>query len=376
VSRGPVQVGVLGCGVIGDVYMGNLGAHPEDVTVVACADLDRARAEVVAAKHDVPRVLTVDELLRDSGVELVVNLTWPAAHAELNLAALDGGKHVYSEKPLALSLEEARRTIKEAERRGLRLGCAPDTHLADGNQTARRMVDAGEIGAVLDVSSWFYATFPGPAARHPAPDFFYQQGAGPLFDMAPYPLSVLVSLLGPIRRAWGRAGRQVDEVVVGDGPRAGERLPVDVPLSYAAIVEFVAGPTAHLVTTWETAAGRGMMPVQISGTEATLWTPNPNRFQSTVRLRKTAADGDSGQEVAPEHRNTTSEANLRGLGVWEMAVAMREDRPHRCSAAFGYHVLEAMMAIEESATTGAVVEIASTCERPEPMPEVLTVGSS
>ncbi|MEQ7126664.1 Gfo/Idh/MocA family oxidoreductase [Actinopolymorpha sp. B11F2] len=249
-SRGPVRVGVLGCGVIGDVYIANLVGHPEDVTVVACADLDLARAEVVAAKHDVPRVLTVNELLRDPEVELVVNLTWPAAHVELNLAALEAGKHVYSEKPLALTLDEARHTLDEAERRGLRLGCAPDTLLADGNQTARRLVDSGEIGAVLDASSWFYATSPGPAARHPAPDFFYQQGAGPLFDMAPYPLSTLVNLLGPIRRAWGRAGRQVDEVVVGEGPRAGERLRVDVPLSYAAMVEFVAGPTAHIVTTW------------------------------------------------------------------------------------------------------------------------------
>ncbi|MEQ4207555.1 Gfo/Idh/MocA family oxidoreductase [Actinopolymorpha sp. B9G3] len=375
-SRGPVRVGVLGCGVIGDVYIANLGGHPEDVTVVACADLDLARAEVMAAKHDVPRVLAVNELLRDPEVELVVNLTWPAAHVELNLAALEAGKHVYSEKPLALTLDEARQTLDEAERRGLRLGCAPDTLLADGNQTARRLVDSGEIGAVLDASSWFYATSPGPAARHPAPDFFYQQGAGPLFDMAPYPLSTLVNLLGPIRRAWGRASRQVDEVVVGEGPRAGERLRIDVPLSYAAMVEFVAGPTAHIVTTWESAAGRGMLPVQVSGTAGTLWTPNPNRFQNAVRLRKSAADGDTGVEVAPQHRNTASEANLRGLGVWEMAVAMREDRPHRCSAALGYHVLEAMMAIEESAQTAAVVEIASTCERPDPMPEVLTAESS
>jgi predicted dehydrogenase len=361
--------------VIGDVYLANLRDHPGDVSVVACADLDRARAETMAAKHDVARVLAVDDLVRDPEVELVVNLTWPAAHTELNLAALDAGKHVYSEKPIALTLIEARQTLDEAERRGLRLGCAPDTLLADGNQTARRLVDSGEIGAVLDVSSWFYASSPGPAARHPAPDFFYQQGAGPLFDMAPYPLSILVNLLGPVRRVWGRAGRQVDEVVVGAGPRAGERLPVDVPLSYAAMVEFATGPTAHLVTTWETAAGRGMMPVQVSGTDGTMWTPNPNRFQSVVRLRKRAADGDGGLELAPAHRNTVSEANLRGIGVWEMAVAMREDRPHRCSAAFGFHVLEVMLAIEESARTAAVVEIGSTCERPDPMPERLSAES-
>ena len=197
-----VRIGVIGCGKISDVYLENCGVS-DDVEVVACADLDEGRAREKAAAHGVPRAGGVAELLEDEEVEVVLNLTVPQAHATVSLAALREGKTVHTEKPLAIELDDARRMLDEAGEGGLRIGCAPDTFLGGGLQTCRKLLDEGAIGE--PVAATAHLLNHGPEDWHPDPDFFYQYGAGPMFDMGPYYLTALATLIGPVRRVAGPA---------------------------------------------------------------------------------------------------------------------------------------------------------------------------
>jgi predicted dehydrogenase len=362
-TREPVRIGLVGCGVISGAYLRNLKADPA-VDVVACADIDEARAGARAEEFSVPRVLGVSELLEDPAVEVVLNLTWPKTHAELNLAALERGKHVFTEKPLAISLEDGRRTLDEAQRRNLRVGCAPDTILADGAQTARKLLDEGEIGSAVGAGAWYLLRH--PARWHPAPEFLYEEGAGPLMDIGPYLVTTLVSLLGPVRRVAGSSRVVSSEMTIGQGPNAGTVFPVHVPTWSAALIDFEGGATAQLVTTWET-SGEDLPNVQIWGSTGVIWVTDPNGFGETARIRR--SDSEEPEVVEATHRNARAGGNQRGLGLREMARAIREDRPHRLQGELAYHVLEVMMSIEESSREGRHVPIQSTCQRPEPMPE-------
>ena len=310
-----------------------------------------------------PRVLGVRELLEDPAVEVVLNLTWPKTHAELNLAALEQGKHVFTEKPLAISVEDGRRTLDEAERRNLRVGCAPDTILADGAQTARKLLDEGQIGTAIGAGAWYLLR--QPARWHPAPQFLYEEGAGPLMDIGPYLVTTLVSLLGPVRRVAGSSRIVSSEMTIGQGPNAGTVFPVHVPTWSAALIDFEAGATAQLATTWET-SGEDLPNVQIGQHRRDLG----HRPQ---RLRRDRAHPPRGLRGAGggrgHHRNARAGGNQRGLGLREMARAIREDRPHRLQGELAYHVLEVMTAIEESSREGRHIPIQSTCQRPAPMPE-------
>jgi predicted dehydrogenase len=356
----------VGCGTISSVYLKNLGVDPEVVTVAAVADLDRERAEARAREFGVARVLEVSELLCDPAVELVLNLTWPNAHGALNLAALEAGKHVFSEKPLAITLDEGRRVLAEARRRDLRVGCAPDTGLADGMQTVRRLLDDGAIGDPLGGAAWYLLRH--PARWHPSPQFLYEPGAGPLFDIGPYQVTTLVSMLGPVRRVAGSSRIVSRELEIGAGPNKGTRFPVQVPTWSSALLDFESGASAQMVTTWET-HGAELPTLQLYGTGGVLWPPDPNGFTREARVYR-AQDGKA-VDVPPIHANTLDGGNHRGLGLREMVRALRTGAPHRCSGELAFHVLEVMTAIDESARHADRVAIESTCERPEPMPEVM-----
>lgn len=325
-SHDPVRIGLVGCGTISSVYLRNLCADPGWTTVVACADLDQERASAQAAAFGVPRVLPVADLIRDPQVEVVLDLTWPGAHGGLNLAALEAGKHVFSEKPLAIAREEGRNVLAEAARRDLRVGCAPDTVLADGLQTARRLLDEGSLGAPIGAGAWYLLRH--PAAWHPAPQFLYEPGAGPLFDLGPYLISSLVTLLGPVAAVSGSSRMVSKELEIGAGPQQGVRFPVRVPTWNAALLEFASGVAAQLLITWET-QGTGLPPLLVYGGRGVVWPPDPNGFEPTVRVRR--IDQDEPVEIEATHRNTAEPGNHRGLGLREMARAIREGRPHRCS---------------------------------------------
>lgn len=355
-GSGPVGVALVGAGVISDQYLQTLTQFP-DVRVVGIADLDVARAESQARAFGVEVAGDVDTVLALPEVEIVVNLTVPAAHGVVARAALEAGKHVYGEKPLVLEHLEGESILAQAAHRGLRVGCAPDTFLGAGVQSAHRAIDAGAIGTPISVAT---ATLsPGPESWHPSPEFLFQRGAGPLFDIGPYYLTALVSLFGPIERVAATARQGRARRVIGSGPKAGTEFAVEVPTHVTALMDFVAGASAASTFSFDSALGRTM--IEITGTEGTLSVPDPNTFTGALRVRGPADDDWRDLPVSGTDAG-------RGIGVLDMARALRTGAPHRASGEVALHVLDAMSAIEGSAELGEFCPVASPCGTPEPLP--------
>ncbi len=355
----PVNVGVIGCGNISSIYLTNCPTW-QILNVVACADVVQERAAAQAAKYHIPKVYTVDELLADPTIEIVINLTIPKAHTEIGLRALEAGKSIYNEKPLALTREDGQRMLKLAQSKGIRVGCAPDTFLGGGLQTCRQLIDGGMIG--LPVAATAFMLSHGPESWHPDPDFFYQPGAGPMFDMGPYYLTALTTLLGPVRRVTGSARITTPERIVGSGPLKGSTITVNTPTHVAGVLDFVAGPVATLVTSFDVWAGE-VPRIEIYGTEGSLSVPDPNTFGGPVRVRKAGAPEWS--DVPLTHGHTE---NSRGIGVADMAYGLRYNRPHRASGELAYHVLDLMHAFHDASQESQHIELASSCSRPAPLP--------
>lgn len=352
-----VAVGVIGCGNISSIYL-QAGARFPILRIAACADLEEERARAQAAKFGVPRVCTVAELLADPAIEIVVNLTVPLAHAEVAMAALEAGKSVYNEKPLAVRREDAQRMLDLAAARGLRVGCAPDTFLGGGLQTCRALIDQGAIGRPVSAMAAMLSS--GPERWHPGPDFFYREGAGPLFDMGPYYLTALAALLGPAGAVSGSARITHAERVIGSGPRAGEPIPVTTPTHVTALLEYEEA-VATLLTTFDVAEGYGPR-LELFGTEGSLRLPDPNTFGGPVQLKRR---GSEWEDVPIAHGHTE---NSRGIGVADMAYAMRAGRPHRASGALAFHVLDTMHAIYQSSAEGRRVALDHALDRPAALP--------
>ncbi|MGD8795146.1 MAG: Gfo/Idh/MocA family oxidoreductase [Anaerolineae bacterium] len=365
----PVKTAVIGCGNISSIYLEN-AAKWDILDLRACANRTLPRAQRQAEKFHVPRAVPIAEVLADPEIELIINLTTPDVHAEIGLAALRAGKSVYNEKPLAIGREEGRRLLAEAQARDLRVGCAPDTFLGGGLQTCCRVIDAGEIGTPVAATGLMFIQ--GPEAWHPDPAFLYQVGAGPLFDIGPYYLTALISMLGPIRRVTGSARKTYPERTIGSGPKQGQTIPVETPTHVAGILDFASGPVATLVTSFDVAVSAGAALnlydvggalLEIQGTNGTLSMPDPNTFGGPVRIRR-LGEADW-REIPLTHAHT---GNSRGLGVADLAYALRTGRPHRAHGEMAYHVLDAMHAVLEASSSGRHVELASTCERPAALP--------
>ncbi|MFI7676576.1 Gfo/Idh/MocA family protein [Actinophytocola sp. NPDC049390] len=354
---GPVGVGIIGAGVISDTYLENLTSFP-DVRVLRIADLDTARAAAQADKHGVPHSGTTAELLADPEVELVVNLTIPVAHVEIGLAALDAGKHVWAEKPLALDRASGRKLLDRAREKGLRVASAPDTVLGAGLQTTRRAIDEGRIGEPRTGLAIFQT--PGPESWHPAPEFLFQAGGGPLLDMGPYYLTALVQLLGPIHRVTGAGGRNRETRVIGSGPRAGTEFAVTVPTTVTALVDFERGGSAQVVLSFDSALRRILL--EVTGTRGAAVAPDPNGFDGPTLVHPL---GSTELTELPAVGHGAS----RGTGALELARAIRAGVPERASGELAYHVLDAMLAIEESIGSGEPVRVESTVAVPPALPE-------
>ena len=351
---GRVGVGLAGAGVISTEYLRNLTSFA-DVDVRFVADLDGTRAAEQAAAFGVPASGSLAGLLADDTVELVVNLTHPAAHAEVTLAALDAGRHAWSEKPLATTREEGRAILDRLDATGLRAGCAPDTFLGPGLQAARRLIAEGGIGTPLSALALFQN--PGPERWHPNPAFLFATGAGPLFDLGPYYLTALVQLLGPIARVTAHGGRGQLERHVHTGPKAGETFPIEVATDVQALVEFRGGASALTLFSFDSPLPRTLL--EVTGPTGSLEVPDPNRFTGDLRVHR---PGEALETiVVPEEHPS------RGIGVLDLARAIRADRAPRASAELGYHVLDAMVSISESAERGTPVELGSTCDVPPPV---------
>ena len=354
-----MRVGVIGCGKISGIYLEN-GAIFDDVEIVACSDLVLERAEAQAQAYDVPKACSPEELITDEEVEIVLNLTVPVAHAEVSLAALETGKHVYSEKPLAVSLKDGRRMLEVAAEKGLRIGCAPDTFLGGGLQTCRKIMDEGIIGEPVAVSAFMLSH--GPEDWHPNPDFYFQPGAGPMFDMGPYYLTALATLLGPVRRVAGSARITFPERTITSEPLAGTTIMVNTPTHIAGVMDFESGAVGTLVTTFDVWA-ESQARIDLYGTEGTLSLPDPNFADGPVRLWRSGAG--AWKDVPLTHTYT---GNTRGIGLADMAQALRSGRKHRASGELGMHVLEVIHAFLDSSEQGEHVAVTSSFERPEPLP--------
>ena len=353
----PARVGVVGCGVISRHYAENAKAF-DSFELVACADLDNSQAQALAEAHDL-RVASVDELISDAEIDIILNLTPPAAHAGVIRACLAAGKHVYTEKPLATETTEAAELLAEAGRLGLQIGCAPDTFLGSAYQAGRALLDGGAIGEPLSVSA---AVLVGAQETwHPNPDIFFADGAGPLLDMGPYYLTAIVSLLGPVARVAGFASTRTRERAIEIGPRTGERFAVATPSHATAAMVLESGVTANLVASFET-NGQYVCDLEIHGTDGVLSFPDPNAFEGPVRMRR----GREGwQDVAFSARGNR---DARGIGLHDLVEAIAAGRPERASGSLGLHVVEIARGILIAAAESRVVEIRSRASKPAAMP--------
>ena len=353
-----VKLGVVGCGNISEIYLKNLRMSA-DIEVRAVSDMNIERARARAEQFGIPQALSVEELLAESEVELLLNLTIPQAHFEIAMAALKAGKSVYNEKPLAVRREDARKVLDLAGEKGLRVGCAPDTFLGAGLQTSRHLIDSGAIGVPVGATAFMISR--GHEDWHPDPAFYYQTGGGPMFDMGPYYLTALVALMGPARRVTGSAQISFPERTVTSAPKFGSKIRVEVPTNIATVVDFAKGAVGTMIMSFDIWQA-GLPRMEIYGSEGTLRVPDPNFFGGLVQLWR----HDAREWRAMPLTNEFTE-NCRGLGVADLARAIRERRPHRANGELAYHVLEIMHAAHDASREGRHIELTSTCERPAPL---------
>jgi predicted dehydrogenase len=366
-----LRAGIVGCGNISDTYLSRARDFAA-IEVVACADLDAGLARTQAEKYGV-RALAPEELLAEDAIELVINLTPPLAHAEISSNALAAGKHVYSEKPLGVTLAEARALVAQAKGSGRRVGCAPDTFLGGGHQLSRELLDQGVIGRPIAGTARVMTR--GMEAWHPNPSFFFKRGGGPVLDVGPYYATALVNLLGPVEAVAAMAGCGFEERVVGSEARRGERIAVEVATHVEGVLRFVSGTLVSFTATWDVHPVERYR-LELFGTEGTMRMPDPNFFGGEVLL---SHDGlkwdrqDSSQRpyARPNRKLRTGAmvADYRIIGVVDMAEAIRESRPQRAPEGLALHVLEVLEGLGRAALEHREVAIESRCERPAPLRE-------
>ena len=357
-ASGPVGVGVIGAGVISTQYLENLTTFP-DLRVLFIADIDLDRAKAQAAKFGVAGSGTVEQLLAQPDIEIVVNLTIPAAHVDVARQVIAAGKNVWTEKPFALDRQSGRALLAEAQRLGLRVATAPDTFLGAGLQTGQRLIADGEIGVPLTAIAMFQVA--GPESWHPNADFYYAKGGGPLFDMGPYYLTALVQNLGPVSRVSAVGSRSTATRTIGAGPRAGEAFPVEVETHLGALLEFEGGASAQCVFSFQSSIRRVGF-IEIDGTAGAIVFPDPNMFDGELTLWRDGVD-------EPEKIVARGVLSSRGTGVVDLAQAIRADRPELASGQLGYHVVDIMASITDAAASGDWVEVQSTVVPSAALPE-------
>lgn len=376
-----VKIGLIGCGVISHTYISNIKVMFPWLEIVACSATTIDKAKKVADQYSILKAYSTEELLKDPDIEIVVNLTTPAVHTEINKKVLSAGKHLYCEKPFALSLEEAKETLDLAKRKGLMVGGAPETFLGAGLQTCRKVIDEGWIGKPVMVTA--NMTSHGTETWHAAPEFYYKKGAGPMLDMGPYYLTALVALLGPIASTACFTSIGNPTRTIYSNPLRGKKIEVEVPTSYTGIIQFESGVHANMNMSFD--IWHSSLPkLEIYGTEGTLIVPDPNMFGGKIKIfrKEKVLDSLNQRLYTGEERPYTTVYDdlqeipqvyqepleyMRGLGVLDMAFALVEGRAHRTSEELLYHVTEAMLSFDESARTNKFYQMTSTCHRPTPM---------
>ncbi len=360
-----VGIGIIGCGNISDIYF-KAGEVFEILEIKACADIIDERAKAKAEKYNIPKACSVEELLADPDIRIVVNLTIPKAHAEVGFRVLEAGKCLYNEKPLCITREDGKRLLDIAREKNLLVGGAPDTFMGGGLQTCRKLLDDGWIGEPVGASAFMLCH--GHESWHPDPDFYYQVGGGPMFDMGPYYLTALISLLGPVKRVSGSARITHPTRKITSKEKYGQIIQVNTPTHIAGVMDFSNGAVGTITTSfdvWSTS----LHCLELYGTEGTLLMPDPNRFGGPVRVRRERAQDWS--EIPLTHGYAE---NTRGLGVADMAYALVTGRRHRANGELTYHVLDVMHAFLEASEKADYVHVSSTCSRPDALPVGLEHG--
>jgi predicted dehydrogenase len=363
---GKQRIGIIGTGKISGIYLTNLtGMFGKRVIVSAISDLIAERAEKAAQDYHVRAVKSNEDLLADPEVDIVLNITQPRNHFEVAMAAVKAGKHVYTEKPLCVKREEAAELLKAAEIKKVRVGGAPDTFLGAGIQTCRKLIDDGWIGQPIGATAFMMNH--GHEHWHPDPEFYYKAGGGPMFDMGPYYLTALVSLLGPVSRVSGSAKQGFKTRTISSEPLKGKVITVDVPTYIAGILDFASGAVGTVITSFDVYS-HTLPFIEIYGAEGTIRVPDPNIFGGPVYIKRGWAEEWSEIPLLGDYPEDS-----RGLGITDMAEAITEGRPHRASGELAYHVLEVMHGIHDASASGKYYELKSACERPEPLGHGLRV---
>lgn len=360
-------IGIIGCGNISSAYLKHCTEFLSSLEVAACADIIPERAKARASEFGVPKACSPQELLADDSIEIVLNLTTPPVHAEVNRQVLESGKHVYVEKPLAVDRNDARDTLELAAKKSLRVGCAPDTFLGGGIQTCRKIIDDGDIGD--PVAAVAFMVGHGHESWHPDPEFYYQVGGGPMLDMGPYYLTALVNLMGPIKRISGSTRISFPTRTITSQPKHGNVIQVETPTHLTGAIEFAGGAIATIVMSFD--VWKMNLPrIEIYGSKGSLSVPDPNTFGGPIQVFH-EGDEDWSDVVIEDYTYTE---NSRGLGVADMARGIGEGSAHRASGELAFHVLDAMLSFEEASTNGSYRVLESTCEQPKPLPTGLKLG--
>lgn len=373
------KIGLIGCGVISKIYLENIRKFFQQMEVIACADMNREKAEQTAKEFGIVEVCEVTDILEHPKVEIILNLTIPQVHYELNKKAILNGKHAYCEKPLALSMKEARELVDLADEKRVKIGCAPDSFLGSALQTCRKLIDEGEIGTPVGATANMMNH--GVETWHPSPDFFYQSGGGPMWDMGPYYITAFVSLLGAIKETGNFSGKGFTQRKIYSKPRRGEVIPVDISTYYAGILKFENGVIANINMSFDVWLSN-LPKMEIYGTDGTLVIPDPNHFGGSIRLIRGEALIDEieglenhqavGRLSRPQMWEKSREIphvfqqphdNMRGIGLADMADAIRHNRNSRVDARLACHVTEVLESLSEN---GVIKQLQTRCERPEP----------
>ncbi|SHE52013.1 Predicted dehydrogenase [Kaistia soli DSM 19436] len=355
-----LRIGVVGCGNIAMTYMRNAALFP-GVQLAACADIAPEQAALRGREYGIP-AMSVDQLIGSGDIDLVLNLTIPAAHFDVSMAALDAGKHVFTEKPLAVTAAEGRRLVEAARAKDLALGSAPDTFLGAAGRLARRLMDEGAIGKPVAGTAFMMGR--GMEHWHPNPQFYYQPGAGPVLDMGPYYITMLVNLLGPVRRVRAVAtSGQAERLITAAGPFQGTSFPVGTPTTVMALLEFEAGTVVTLVMSWDVFA-HGNHPIELHGTKGSLRLPDPDTFGGTVAISEGGAPWQEHATGELLHGRINwpfaapDRANYRMLGVADLAASLASGRKPRASGELALHVLDIMESILTAGLEDRTIEIA------------------
>jgi predicted dehydrogenase len=364
----PVRVGVIGCGAISGAYLGMAKNFPI-VEMAAVADMDNEKAKAAAATFGIGKVCSVDELIADPSIEIVLNLTVPKAHVPIALRVIEAGKHTYAEKPLGVNRAEGEKLLAAAKKKNLRVGCAPDTFMGAGIQTARKLIEDGAIGRPVAFTAFMMG--PGHESWHPSPEFYYEVGGGPMFDMGPYYLTALLNLFGPVKRLTGLATIAIPERTITSKPKFGKKVTVETPDHIAGSIEFENGAMGSIIQSFATrfASYDGKQPITVFGTEGTMRVPDPNGFDGIVHIRK--KDDADWTEMKP----LFVKGYGRSVGLADMAYAVRSGRAHRASAEQAFAVLDLMQGFLDSSIEGNAIKPVQKYVRPAAMPAHLPFGT-